>query len=131
MEPSRPVPIPETDLAKAAAENVLAANCGQCHGPALTPAQAQGGINFIDDIDRLVVTELIVPLSSATSRIIIVMRNGSMPPPASGLPPVTEADINIVASYIDIPRFWPDPSPPVVVDAGVETPTVDAGADGG
>src|SRR5262245_54930518 len=26
----------ETELARAAAENVLAANCGQCHGPALT-----------------------------------------------------------------------------------------------
>jgi hypothetical protein len=93
--------------------------------------QAQGGINFIYDIDQLVAAGLIVPLSSATSRVVVVMRNGSMPPLSSGLPPVTEADIEIVASYIDNPRFWPDSFPPAIVDAGTETPPVDAGADGG
>jgi mono/diheme cytochrome c family protein len=117
------------DLAKAAAENVLASNCGQCHGPALTRAQAQGGINFIDDTDALVQVELIVPLSSATSRIIVVMRDGSMPPSALGLPPVTEADIATVAQYIDNPRYWPGVPPPSVADAGTETPPVDAGPD--
>jgi serine/threonine-protein kinase len=34
-----------------------------------------------------------------------------MPPVASGLPAVTEADINTVAQYIDNPRFWPDAGP--------------------
>src|SRR4051812_41941419 len=33
----------EAALAKAAAENVLASNCGQCHGPALSEQQAQAG----------------------------------------------------------------------------------------
>jgi len=116
------------DLARAAAENVLEANCGQCHGPALTQTQAQDGINFINDIDLLVQAGLIVPMSSAASRIVVVMRNGSMPPPVSGLPPVTEADIDVVASYIDNPRYWPDPFPGDV-DAGTETPLVDAGPD--
>jgi hypothetical protein len=41
------------DLARAAAENVLASNCGGCHGPALTPQQASAGMNYIDDIERL------------------------------------------------------------------------------
>jgi mono/diheme cytochrome c family protein len=118
-------------LAKAAAENVLGANCGQCHGPALTRTQAQDGINFIDDIDALVRAGLITPLNSAASRIIVVMRDGSMPPPASGLSPAPEADIEVVADYIDNPRFWPDAPPPPVVDAGTATPLVDAGADAG
>jgi serine/threonine-protein kinase len=100
----------EAALAKAAAENVLAANCGQCHGPALTPAQAQAGMNYIDDIDQLVATGKIVPLNSAGSRIIQRMVRGEMPPVTTGRT-VTEADINTVAQYIDNPRFWPDANP--------------------
>jgi serine/threonine-protein kinase len=100
----------ETELARAAAENVLAANCGQCHGPALTPQQAQAGMNYIDDIDRLVETGKIVPLNSAGSRIIQRMVRGEMPPVTTGKT-VTEADINTVAQFIDNPRFWPDVAP--------------------
>ncbi|HEU4581126.1 MAG TPA: hypothetical protein VFS67_22870 [Polyangiaceae bacterium] len=94
-------------LARAAAENVLASNCGQCHGPALTEQQAQAGMNYIEDIDRLVETGKLVPLNSAGSRVIQRMVRGEMPPVSSGLPPVTSADIRIVAQYIDNPRFWP------------------------
>ncbi len=94
-------------LARAAAENVLASNCGQCHGPALTEQQAQAGMNYIEDIERLVETGKIVPLNSADSRVIQRMVRGEMPPAGSGLPPVTGADIDIVAQYIDNPRFWP------------------------
>jgi mono/diheme cytochrome c family protein len=97
----------EAELAKAAAENVLAANCGQCHGPALTPQQAQAGMNYINDIDKLVETGKIVPLNAAGSRIIQRMVKGEMPPVSTGRT-VTEADINIVSEYINNPRFWPD-----------------------
>jgi mono/diheme cytochrome c family protein len=97
----------EAALAKAAAENVLAANCGQCHGPALTPQQAQAGMNYINDIDKLVETGKIVPLNAAGSRIIQRMVKGEMPPVSTGRT-VTEADINIVSEYINNPRFWPD-----------------------
>jgi mono/diheme cytochrome c family protein len=129
--PPPPQPLPGVaELSRAAAENVLASNCGQCHGPALTPAQAPDGLNYIDDIDRLVETGRIVPLSSATSRIIVLMRNGTEPPPGSGLPPLSDADIAIVASYIDDPRFWPILVPENGADAGTEAPIVDAGADG-
>ena len=54
-----------------------------------------------------------------------------MPPPGPGSYPVTEADMNIVIQYIDNPRFWPDVTPPSRVDAGVDVPLGDAGADGG
>lgn len=123
------------DTSWTSAGNVLSAYCGYCHGPALTPAQAQAGINFIDDMDALVAAGLVVPLDSAASRIVVVMRNGSMPPPTSGYPQVTEADIQVVEAFIDNPRFWPDwPGlpPQALVDAGVEPPAfVDAGPDGG
>lgn len=122
---------PQVDLAQAAAENVLAANCGQCHGPQLTPAQAQDGINYIDDTDKLVEVGLILPLDSTRSRIIEMMRDGSMPPVDSGLPRVTDADVELVASYIDNPRYWPGPVEANSVDAGIGSPSSDAGRDGG
>jgi serine/threonine-protein kinase len=98
----------EAALAKAAAENVLASNCGQCHGGQLTPQTAQAGMNYINDIDQLVSTGKIIPLNSAGSRIVQRMVNGQMPPITSGLPQVTEADITTVSQYIDNPRFWPE-----------------------
>jgi serine/threonine-protein kinase len=101
----------EADLAKAAAENVLAANCGQCHGSKLTPQSAQAGMNFIDNIDELVKTGKIIPLNSAGSRVVQRMVRREMPPVSSGLPAVTDADITTVSQYIDNPRFWPDVAP--------------------
>jgi len=101
----------QASLAKAAAENVLAANCGQCHGPALSEEQARAGMNYIDDIDRLVQTDKIVPLNSTGSRIVQRMVRGEMPPLTSGLPRVTEADIQVVSDYIDNPQFWPSYAP--------------------
>jgi mono/diheme cytochrome c family protein len=95
-------------IERAAAENVLNANCGGCHGTALPPGAESGNMNYINDIDQLVENGKIQPLNSAGSRIIQRMKDGSMPPPAAGLDRVTEADINTVANFIDNPRFWPD-----------------------
>jgi len=99
------------DLAKAAAENVLQSNCGGCHGGQLTPETARAGMNYIDDIDQLVANTKIIPLNSKGSRVIERMRNGQMPPPDSGLPRVSDAEINQVAAYIDNAQFWPDYKP--------------------
>jgi len=115
---------------KDAVENILMANCGPCHGPD-APALGSGGIQFIGDVDRLVEAGLIVPLSSATSRVVRVSVLGSMPPVSSGLPLLTEADIDTLVTYIDNPRYWPDFVPPATVDAGPAPPLVDAGVDGG
>jgi mono/diheme cytochrome c family protein len=98
------------ELARAQAQNILASNCGQCHGPALTPQQASAGMNYIDNIDRLVEEGKIVPLSSASSRIIQRMREGSMPPFATGRT-VSDSDIDTVAQFIDNENFWPDVEP--------------------
>jgi hypothetical protein len=101
-----PEPRSQGDLDKAAAENVLASKCGFCHGPALTQQQAQAGMNYIDDIDQLVATGKILPRNSAGSPLVQKMVRGLMPPPGSGYPLPTAADIDIVVSYIDNPRYW-------------------------
>ena len=110
--------------------NVLLANCGPCHGPA-APLAGSGGIRFFDDVDRLVEAGLLIPLNSAESPIIRVSAQGSMPPPGSGLPLMTEADLGTLIRYIDSPREWPGVAPPVTVDAGAASPAIDAGVDGG
>jgi mono/diheme cytochrome c family protein len=96
------------ELARAAAENILAANCGQCHGPALDEDDAEAGMNYINDMDRLAAEGKLIPGNSAGSRIIQRMTDGSMPPVTSGRPRVSAADIDQVAQFIDNPRFWPD-----------------------
>jgi mono/diheme cytochrome c family protein len=105
--PATPKPPPsQADLDKAAAENVLKSDCGYCHGPALTQQQAQAGMNYIDDIDQLVATGKIIPMNSAGSKLIQRITSGQMPPPASGYPRVTKAELDLVAAYIDNPRYW-------------------------
>jgi mono/diheme cytochrome c family protein len=143
-----PIYVGDTD--EAAAANLLIAVCGGCHG-STAPVESSGGIRFIGNLEKLVAAGLIVPLSSATSRVVVVMVDGTMPPPSSGFFRPTDADIKIVANYIDNPRFFPGvtpaaPPPPAAADAGVGVPVdvprdvgaeppvgggADAGADAG
>lgn len=110
--PAGPVSTPsELELARAAAENVLRTNCGQCHGPQLTPAAARAGMNYIDDIDQLVNEGKIVPLDSASSPVVARMREGSMPPLNSDGPRPSTADIDLVSEFVDNPLFWPEYRP--------------------
>jgi hypothetical protein len=110
-------PINNDNPELAAVTTILASNCGQCHGPALTPAQAQAGMNFITDLDRLAEEGKLVPLDSRNSLIIQKMRDGEMPP--GSLDKVPTADINRVADYIDNVDYWPDVGPVVsCLDSG-------------
>lgn len=102
----------ELELARAAAENVLRANCGQCHGPQLTPAAAQAGMNFIDDLDALVNDGKLVPLAADQSPVVRRMRDGTMPPLGTFGPRPSERDIELVANFVDDPLFWPEYRPP-------------------
>lgn len=110
-EVERPVPPEEDldDLARAQAQNVLLTRCGGCHGTQLTKEASEAGMNYIDDMDKLAANQKIVPLDAEASPIIIRMRDGSMPPPSRGLSRVTNADIEIVANYINNPLYWPVP----------------------
>jgi hypothetical protein len=98
-------PLSQAALDKAAAENVLASRCGYCHGPALKD-QAEAGMNYIDDIDQLVEKGKILPLNAAGSPLVQKMVRGLMPPPGSGYPLPTAAEIDVVVSYINEPRYW-------------------------
>jgi mono/diheme cytochrome c family protein len=103
--PSPPEPEASSDeepLYLAAARNVLASYCGACHGPALTASQASGGINYINDWDELIQAGLIQECSPGRSRIIEVIRREEMPPPGSGLPIVSNADLQVVVNAIEI-----------------------------
>jgi mono/diheme cytochrome c family protein len=119
-EPDEPPPDePEepANFERLAVETILAENCGQCHGPALTPAQAQAGMNFITDLDRLAEEGKITPLNADASEIIQKMRSGEMPP--GSLEKVSTDDINRVADYINNPDYWPDVEPAVsCLDSG-------------
>lgn len=101
----------ELDLARAAAENILRVNCGACHGPALSPAAALAGMNYIDDMDELVAQDKVIPLDAASSLVVRRMRDGSMPPLNSPGPRPSPQDIDTVADFIDNPVFWPDREP--------------------
>ena len=101
----------ELELARAAAENVLRVNCGQCHGSQLTAAAARAGMNFIDDIDELVNQGKLVPLDSAGSPVVRRMREGSMPPLGNDGPRPSEREIEQVAEFVDNPLFWPEYRP--------------------
>ena len=103
---NRAEPPSQAELDKAAAENVLASKCGYCHGPNLNEQQAEAGMNYIDDIDQLVAKGKIIPLNAAGSLVVQKMVRGLMPPPGSGYALPTEADIDIVSSYINNSRYW-------------------------
>jgi mono/diheme cytochrome c family protein len=108
-----PTPAPDPggsaeDIARAQAENILASNCGGCHGPALTEEDASAGMNYIQDMDRLAEEGQLIPGDSRGSFIIQRMREGSMPPPNANRPQVSAAEIDTVAAFIDNERFWPD-----------------------
>lgn len=107
-------PTPE-DLARANVEAILADNCGSCHGANLDEDDAEAGMNYITDLDRLAEENKLVPLDSGNSLIIQRMRNGSMPPGALAKVPTT--DIDAVADFIDNPDFW-DVDVPDCSDSG-------------
>lgn len=97
----------EAELQRAAAENILRVNCGQCHGPDLTPDNTRGGMNYIDDLDELVKNDKVIPLNADGSQIIQYMRSGIMPP--SGVQPrPSDRDIDAVADFINNPLYWPE-----------------------
>jgi mono/diheme cytochrome c family protein len=97
----------EYELQRAAAENILRANCGQCHGAVLDEEDAQAGMNYIDDLERLIEEGKVIGGNSADSPVIRRMRDGTMPPAASAGPRPSDQDIDQVAAFIDNPTFFP------------------------
>jgi mono/diheme cytochrome c family protein len=106
--PAEVKPKTPADLAREQAQNILLSNCGGCHGTQLTPQTARAGMNFINDMQKLADAKKIIPLDAEASPVIIRMRSGNMPPRDEGGVQVSDAEIDIVANYINDKDFWPD-----------------------
>lgn len=90
-------------LQLAALEANLDRSCGRCHGADLYRGYAAAGITYIADIQALIDVGFLIPGNSRGSRLIQLMRNGSMPPPNSGATPFSEEELEALADFIDQP----------------------------
>jgi hypothetical protein len=97
----------QAELLRAAALDVLAFHCAECHS-SLSPEQARRNApQDIDDIDALVRDGYIVPRDSAASPLFQVSARGQMPP-MGAREPLSQADLDVLALFIDTPSFWPE-----------------------
>lgn len=88
---------------------ILGRLCGSCHGEeAIRSGNVQAGIDYIEDLDRLVDAGLIIALRSDDSLLVQMMDAGEMPPPGVE-PRPTRNDILALRGFIDQPLFWPEP----------------------
>src|SRR5271156_494357 len=67
---------PKVELAKKA-QAVLKAHCYKCHGEA---GAVEGCMNYISDLDRIVVRKKVVPGKPDESPVFKRISNGTMPP---------------------------------------------------
>ena len=98
------------ELVRAAVLDALAFHCAECHS-SLAPPPGRYEPLAIDDLDALVRDGQIVPLNSAASPLLARSQSGEMPPPGSARPPLAQADLDMLALFIDSPSFWPQASP--------------------
>ena len=85
---------------------ILVYYCGDCHGE--PPHDSADGIYYIDDIDRWAAEGKVIPGDGEGSRLVLRMREGSMPPITSDAPPMPAATVDRIADYID---SLEDPAP--------------------
>jgi hypothetical protein len=84
-------------------ERMLNANCGECHreAPFRVPTDCYGSCVFTPiRVSDLIEVGKINPGNSETSRVMIRIEAGEMPPPQVGLS-MSEADAAWLASFID------------------------------
>jgi mono/diheme cytochrome c family protein len=89
------VPTTEPEYDSSNAQDILFVHCSSCHNP-MTPF---GNLASVD-IDDLIVADLIVPGSADDSMVVVRMRNREMPPVSIERQP-SDAEIEVVADYID------------------------------
>jgi hypothetical protein len=109
-----PVPVGEEDCELRLLERMLNANCGMCHSmPYFHPCIDCLGYALYGEplrISTLMEYDRIVPGDADASRMLIRIYRGDMPPPVSGLPPMPEADVAWLASFIDTLEPGEEPS---------------------
>jgi hypothetical protein len=84
-------------------ETLLGYYCGECHGL----DNVDFGITF-ETVEDLIEFQRMIPGNAATSRVMVRMQAGEMPPLQAGLPPVPPATIQLIADFID---SLPAPTP--------------------
>lgn len=78
---------------------VLETNCAKCHGAG---SPAQGGIDYILDVTRLIATDKVVPGDPEASRIYARMISAATPmPPAAEMQRPDAGDIEAVGKWIE------------------------------
>ena len=78
---------------------VFAESCAACHSEELR--RPKGNFGFVLDLRRLSrAGEYVVRGQPEASALLRVMEDGSMPPPRSTFPPLTEADLEAVRAWI-------------------------------
>lgn len=80
-------------------KGILETNCAKCHGAG---SAAQGGINYILDLNELIVQNKVIPGDSAASRVYARMTSAMTPmPPPTEMQRPNPTDIEIVGKWID------------------------------
>jgi len=100
----------ETDRLASAVADILSLRCGTCHDG----GRADGGLGQVHDLAQLITAGAIVPGSSATSPLVQVLTDGSMPPVTPhNAPPLSSGEVALVARFVDqLPT-----TPPAACDA--------------
>ena len=89
-------PNSECEELQAEALDVLKRNCANCHNPILNEA----GFDFVTDLDKLLLSGMIIEGQASDSPLFSRMTDGTMPP-ANELNQPSDEDISAVGKWID------------------------------
>jgi len=82
------------------AQSILTKYCAECHA-----ATAEGGVDYISDLGKLVERKKVIPGQSGQSRILQRMQEANpdakMPPPYASYPEVTREELAIIKEWIE------------------------------
>jgi hypothetical protein len=99
-----PIAQGEEDCELRQVERMLNASCGACHSmPNFYPCIDCPGDSWGEPlrISSLIALDKVTPGDADASRVMIRLYAGEMPPPISGLPPMSEVDVSWLGSFID------------------------------
>lgn len=91
------------NVALSQAQQVLVESCGSCHGAPVDAGPPAGGLPRVDDVQALIDGGFLIPCRSQASPLIFAIQSGSMPPPESGLAPMSAAQLATLTQFIDRP----------------------------
>jgi hypothetical protein len=75
--------------------------CGECHATDRQLSPSHDGMFGIEDLDIMLELGKIMPGDGEGSRVIVRIRDGSMPPPTSSVAAVPAASVGRIVAFID------------------------------